>query len=160
MRANFFPLTYGAKNEWSQTIGHLVQRGTCQLDRSNERTHFARLRAAMSLGVEKHARMTHEEANWRLSLTLPSGYSNSFSSGNEGKATRDNLHRKDWHGSSRECNRSESLESESPFVFRVYPERDRPRNKDTAAPMRCACGCGASFREWGLAVTPVESNHL
>ena len=51
-------------------------------------------------GVEKHARMTHEEANWRLSLTQPSGYSNSFSSGNEGKATRDDLHRKDWDGSS------------------------------------------------------------
>ena len=44
--------------------------------------------------------MTHEEANWRLSLTQPSGYSNSFSSGNEGKATRDDLHRKDWDGSS------------------------------------------------------------
>ena len=42
--------------------------------------------------VEKHARMTHEEANWRLSLTQHSGYSNSFSSGNEGKATRDDLH--------------------------------------------------------------------
>ena len=50
--------------------------------------------------VEKHARMTHEEANWRFSLTQPSGYSNSFSSGNEGKATRDDLHRKDWDGSS------------------------------------------------------------
>ena len=50
--------------------------------------------------VEKHARMTHEEANWRLSLTQPSGYSNSFSSGNEGKATRDDPHRKDWDGSS------------------------------------------------------------
>ena len=45
--------------------------------------------------------MTHEEANWRLILTQPSGYSNSFSSGNEGKATRDDLHRKDWDGSSR-----------------------------------------------------------
>ena len=44
--------------------------------------------------------MTHEEANWRLSLTQHSGYSNSFSSGNEGKATRDDLHRKDWDGSS------------------------------------------------------------
>ena len=44
--------------------------------------------------------MTHEEANWRLSLTQPSGHSNSFSSGNEGKATRDDLHRKDWDGSS------------------------------------------------------------
>ena len=50
---------------------------------------------------EKHAKMTHEEANWRLILTQPSGYSNSFSSGNEGKATRDDLHRKDWDGSSR-----------------------------------------------------------
>ena len=50
--------------------------------------------------IEKHARMTHEEANLRLSLTQPSGYSNSFSSGNEGKATRDDLHRKDWDGSS------------------------------------------------------------
>ena len=50
--------------------------------------------------VEMHARMTHEEANWRLSLTQPSGYSNSFSPGNEGKATRDDLHRKDWDGSS------------------------------------------------------------
>ena len=50
--------------------------------------------------VEKHARMTHEEANWRLSLTQPSGYSNSFSSGNDGKVTRDDLHRKDWDGSS------------------------------------------------------------
>ena len=44
--------------------------------------------------------MTHEEANWRLSLTQPSGYSDFFSSGNEGKATRDDLHRKDWDGSS------------------------------------------------------------
>ena len=26
------------------------------------------------LPVEKHARMTHEEENWRLSLTQPSGY--------------------------------------------------------------------------------------
>ena len=50
--------------------------------------------------VEKHARMTHEEANWRLSLTQSSGYSNSFSSGNEGKATRDDPYRKDWDGSS------------------------------------------------------------
>ena len=39
------------------------------------------------LFVDKHARMTHEEANWRLSLTQHSVYSNSFSSGNEGKAT-------------------------------------------------------------------------
>ena len=50
--------------------------------------------------VEKHARMTHEEATRRLSLTQPSGYSNFFSSGNEGKATRDDLHGKDWDGSS------------------------------------------------------------
>ena len=40
--------------------------------------------ASGELAVEKHVRMTHEEANWRLSLTQPSGYSNSFSSGNEG----------------------------------------------------------------------------
>ena len=53
--------------------------------------------------VEKHAKMTLEEANWRLSLTQPSGYSNSFSSGDEGKATRDDLHRMDWDGSSRRC---------------------------------------------------------
>ena len=44
--------------------------------------------------------MTHEEANWRLNLTRHSGYSNSFSSGNEGKATRDDLYKKDWGGSS------------------------------------------------------------
>ena len=35
-----------------------------------------------------------------LNLTLPSGCRNSFSSGSDGKATRDDLHRKDWDGSS------------------------------------------------------------
>ena len=63
-------------------------------DDEGERFQYGKL-------VEKHAKMTHEEANWRLILTQPSDYSNSFSSGNEGKATRDDLHRKDWDGSSR-----------------------------------------------------------
>ena len=50
--------------------------------------------------VEKLARITPEEANRRLSLIPPAGCRNSFSSCNDGKATRDDLHRKDWHGSS------------------------------------------------------------
>ena len=50
--------------------------------------------------VEKLATMPHQEANRRLSLTPPSGYSNFFSSSNDGKATSDDLHRKDWDGSS------------------------------------------------------------
>ena len=50
--------------------------------------------------VEKLARMTHEEANRRLSLTPPAGCRNSFSWCNDGKATSDDLHRKDWDGSS------------------------------------------------------------
>ena len=36
--------------------------------------------------VEKQARMTHEEANRHLSLIQSSGYSNFFSSSNDGKA--------------------------------------------------------------------------
>ena len=44
--------------------------------------------------------MTSEEANRRLSLTPPAGCGNSFSSCNDGKATSDDLHRKDWDGSS------------------------------------------------------------
>ena len=43
--------------------------------------------------------MTPEEANRRLSLTPPAGCRNSFSSCNDGKATSDDLHRKDWDGS-------------------------------------------------------------
>ena len=50
--------------------------------------------------LEKLARMTPEEANRRLSLSPPAGCRNSFSSCNDGKATRDDLHRKDWDGSS------------------------------------------------------------
>ena len=52
------------------------------------------------MDVEKHARMTPEEANRRLSLTPPADCRNSFSSCNDGKATSDDLHRKDWDGSS------------------------------------------------------------
>ena len=77
------PITYLIRDNWCRFQGEL----------------FPEIQAAVG-PVEKHARMTHEEANWRLSLTQPSGYSNSFSSGNEGKATRDDLHRKDWDGSS------------------------------------------------------------
>ena len=44
--------------------------------------------------------MTPEEANRRLSLTPSAGCRNSFSSCNDGKATSDDLHRKDWDGSS------------------------------------------------------------
>ena len=50
------------------------------------------------LAVEKLERMTPEEANRRLSLTPPAGCRNSFSSCNDGKATSDDLHRKDWDG--------------------------------------------------------------
>ena len=50
--------------------------------------------------VEKLARMTPEEASQRLSLIPPAGCRNSFSSCNDGKATSDDLHRKDWDGSS------------------------------------------------------------
>ena len=56
--------------------------------------------AFIRIPVEKHARMTPEEANRRLSLTPPAGCRNSFSSCNDGKATSDDLHRKDWDGSS------------------------------------------------------------
>ena len=91
----------GWKRELQFTRMHLIANNTrflilgalgCFPNR--ERFQYGKL-------VEKHAKMTHEEANWRLILTQPSGYSNSFSSGNEGKATRDDLHRKDWDGSSR-----------------------------------------------------------
>ena len=58
------------------------------------------MHVAAVLVVEKHASITPEEANLRLSLTPPSGYSNFFSSSNDGKATCDDLHRKDWEGSS------------------------------------------------------------
>ena len=44
--------------------------------------------------------MTPEGANRRLSLTPPADCRNSFSSCNDGKATSDDLHRKDWDGSS------------------------------------------------------------
>ena len=50
--------------------------------------------------VEKLARMTPEEANRPLSFTPTAGCRNSFSSCNDGKATSDDLHRKDWDGSS------------------------------------------------------------
>ena len=50
--------------------------------------------------VEKLVGMTSEEANRRLSLPPPAGCRNSFSSCNDGKATSDDLNRKDWDGSS------------------------------------------------------------
>ena len=53
----------------------------------------------MTLGgflfVEKRATLTLQEGYRRPSLIPPSGCENSFSSCNEGKATRDNLHRKE-----------------------------------------------------------------
>ena len=55
--------------------------------------HFA------AMTVEKLSRMTPEEVNRRLSLTPPAGCRNSFSSCNDGKATSDDLHRRDWDGS-------------------------------------------------------------
>ena len=45
--------------------------------------------------VEKRATLTLQEGYRRPSLSPPSGCENSFSSCNEGKATRDNLHRKE-----------------------------------------------------------------
>ena len=56
---------------------------------------IVRLRQA----VECHATMTPEEKKFRLNLP-PSGCRNSFSSGSDGKAIRNDLHRKDWDGSS------------------------------------------------------------
>ena len=50
--------------------------------------------------LECHATMTPEETNRRMILTPPVGCRNSFSSCNDGQATRDDLHSKDWDGSS------------------------------------------------------------
>ena len=60
-------------------------------------TVFASILA--SFGVECHATMTPKEGKFRLNL-IPLSFRNSFSSGSDRKATRNDLHRKDWDGSS------------------------------------------------------------
>ena len=86
---------------YEQAMVKLTPSGSVEVRSGNHSFGFWGERFQYGKLDEKHAKMTHEEANWRLILTQPSGYSNSFSSGNEGKATRDDLHRKDWDGSSR-----------------------------------------------------------
>ena len=77
----------------------------CQRDEDTARHAAESSRPLSSLAdhpcsVEKLARMTPEKENRRLSLTPAAGCRNFFSSCNDGKATSDDLHRKDWDGSS------------------------------------------------------------
>ena len=74
-----------------------AQGSLCLCDHRLRRIDF---RSRPARHVEKLVRMTPEEANRRLSLTPPAGCRNSFSSCNDGKATNDDLYRKDWDGSS------------------------------------------------------------